>query len=271
MHRPTWKFFFLDVGQGDAQVVVFPGGDALLIDGGGVYYSDFQVGKNILLPFLLQKRIHVRWVAVSHYHADHIRGITEIVGLLKPEALWLSTNPTNDPLYWALMAEVPDSTGVQYITAPTVKKIGGCTIQWLFPKDVITDESPRNNHSQVLKISSPYHSFLFTGDIEKEVEGQLVSENGSLRHVDVLKVPHHGSATSSHLEFLQWVSPQVGDFFLWPSQPFWLSPSKRLGQLQAATYPLYCHCFQGWHSFGFLTDSPAHRDIQVAQAPSLRV
>ncbi len=206
------EVFFLDVGQGDSQVIVFPGGDALLIDGGGVYYSDFQVGRNIVLPFLLQQRIHIRWVAVSHYHADHIRGLTEILRILKPEELWLASDTPEDPLYQALRREVPSSTTLVWTTAPRIKKVGGCTIQWFFPTQVITDVKPHNNHSQVLKISDPHHSFLFTGDIEKEVESQLVNTECSNLQVDVLKVPHHGSATSSSPEFLKCTTPRLAVF-----------------------------------------------------------
>ncbi|MDQ1354925.1 MAG: hypothetical protein QG657_5234, partial [Acidobacteriota bacterium] len=68
------EVFYLDVGQGDSEVVVFPGGDALLIDAGGAYYSsDAQVGMKTVLPFLLEKRIKIKWAAISHFHPDHAR------------------------------------------------------------------------------------------------------------------------------------------------------------------------------------------------------
>ena len=96
--RPGFpEVYFLDVGQGDAHIVVFPGGDSLLIDGGGSGFGDFEAGKQIVLPFILRKRIHIRWIAVSHYHPDHCRGINEIVEVLRPEEVWISSIPDNSP------------------------------------------------------------------------------------------------------------------------------------------------------------------------------
>ncbi|MCP4213171.1 MAG: DUF4131 domain-containing protein, partial [bacterium] len=101
------EIYYLDVGQGDAQLVVFPGGDALLVDGGGTYYSDFQVGRSLVLPFILQKRIRVKWVAVSHYHPDHSVGLSEIIDILKPAELWVSSEATADSFYDRLMKALP--------------------------------------------------------------------------------------------------------------------------------------------------------------------
>lgn len=204
--------FFLDVGQGDAQIVVFPGGDGLLIDGGGVYYSDFQVGRHVLLPFILQKRIRIRWIAVSHYHADHSRGIAEIISILKPEALWLSSITPADRMYRGLLKKTPRSTQIRYIAAPSVIRVGNCRVQWLNPAEILHAARSKNNHSQVIKISSPYHSILFTGDIEMESEKQLADLFCNDIQADVLKVPHHGSATSSSAALLNCVSPRLAIF-----------------------------------------------------------
>ncbi len=91
-YRPgRLEVYFLDVGHGDAEVAVLPNGDALLVDGGGSSFSDFQAGRRLVLPFLLQKRIHVRWAAATHYHPDHAEGLAEIIAILRPEELWLSS------------------------------------------------------------------------------------------------------------------------------------------------------------------------------------
>jgi competence protein ComEC len=206
------EVFYLDVGQGDAQIVVFPGGDALLIDGGGVYYSDFQVGRNILLPFILQKRIRIRWVAVSHYHADHMRGIVEIIAILKPEELWLSSETPGETLYRELIKNTPSATRIRKISAPFELTIGNCRVQWLHPPEFIHARRAKNRHSQVIKVSGGFHSFLFTGDIEIETEEELVARACESLQADVLKVPHHGSATSSTRVFLDCVEPGLAIF-----------------------------------------------------------
>jgi competence protein ComEC len=206
------EVFFLDVGQGDSHVVVFPGGDALLIDGGGVYYSDFQVGRNIVLPFILEKRIHIKWIAVSHYHPDHAYGVAEIIDILKPKELWISSETPDELGYKKLFQAVPSSTRIKKIAAPFTRKIANCTIQFLYPDRFIRENRSHNNHSQVVKISDQYHSFLFTGDIEKEVEADLRDNNCTALQSTVIKVPHHGSASSSSPGFLECVNPRFAIF-----------------------------------------------------------
>ncbi|MCP5047488.1 MAG: DNA internalization-related competence protein ComEC/Rec2, partial [bacterium] len=206
------EVYYLDVGQGDAQVVVFPGGDGLLIDGGGVHYSDFQVGKHIVLPFLLQKRINIKWVAVSHYDADHVGGIIEIIGVLEPEELWLSSEASGERLYRDLLGAVPSSTRVVEIAAPLERKIGGCLVRWVYPEGFLRGERSDNDQSQVMRVSDAYHSFLFTGDIEREAEMDLVDAACAGVDADVIKVPHHGSSTSSGWGFLKCVDPKLAIF-----------------------------------------------------------
>jgi competence protein ComEC len=206
------EVFFLDVGQGDSHVVVFPGGNSLLIDGGGVYYSDFQVGRNIVLPFILEQRIKIKWVAVSHYHPDHAYGVAEIIDILKPKELWISSETPDELGYKKLFQAVPSFTSVKKISAPFIRKIGGCTIEFLYPGRFIRENRSHNNHSQVVKISDRYHSFLFTGDIEKEVEVDLMENNCTSLRSTVIKVPHHGSDSSSSPGFLECVNPKLAIF-----------------------------------------------------------
>lgn len=210
------EVFYLDVGQGDAQVVVFPGGDALLIDGGGAYYSsDARVGVKTVLPFLLEKRIKIKWAAISHFHPDHARGIAEIIPIIKPDELWISSEPGADPAYEQLSRDLPGSLVIKKLHAPFIKTVGpGGTfsIEILTPDHVIKGGPVRNNHSQALKISGPYHSFLFTGDIEAEVETRLAQTICPRLRADVIKVPHHGSRTSSTGSFLKCVQPQWAIF-----------------------------------------------------------
>jgi competence protein ComEC len=205
------EVFFVDVGQGDCQVVVFPGGDALLIDGGGTYYSDFETGKQVLLPFLLQKRIRVKWVAVSHFHPDHVKGIIEILNIIKPGELWLSSRVGDDFFYKSLMkqAAADGTIAIKRLDRSFVKVTGNCTVACLYPQTFISSPFPHNNHSQVLKICDGKHSFLFTGDIEAAVEEFLVENECNRLKADVLKVPHHGSKSSSSLSFLRCAGPRL--------------------------------------------------------------
>ncbi|MCX6584469.1 MAG: DNA internalization-related competence protein ComEC/Rec2 [Candidatus Aminicenantes bacterium] len=210
------EVFYLDVGQGDSQVVVFPGGDALLIDAGGAYYSsDARVGMKTVLPFLLEKRIKIKWAAISHFHPDHARGIAEIIRIIKPEELWISSEPGADLAYEQLSRDLPAAVAVKILHAPFNKTVGPggpCSIEILAPDQTIKGGPPRNNHSQVIKISGPYHTFLFTGDIEAEVETRLADTDCPRLRADVIKVPHHGSRTSSGVDFLKCVAPRCAVF-----------------------------------------------------------
>ncbi len=212
-YRPDHlQAFFLDVGQGDSQCVVFPTGESLLIDGGGTYDSNFEVGKNLVLPFLLQQGVKIKWVAVTHYHPDHAKGIIEILNIVKPQELWLFSRADWDIYYQKLIKELDPTVSLKKITAGFRQKIGRSRIECLFPAAFIRTDRSHNNHSGVLKISDPYHSFLFTGDIEWEVENQLVGQHCPALTADVLKVPHHGSKSSSTIGFLNCVTPELAIF-----------------------------------------------------------
>jgi competence protein ComEC len=209
-YRPgRLEVYFLDVGHGDSEVAVFPDGDALLIDGGGASFSDFQIGRRCVLPFLLQKRIKVRWAAVSHYHPDHVKGMSEIIAILAPDELWLSSAATDDEFYRRLLAALPGKTILKKIRRGFVKNIDGCSITCLSPPEFIQAAQADNNHSMVLRVSDGRHGFLFSGDIERSVEAELVDAFGPELASSVLKLPHHGSRTSSSALFLDAVEPHV--------------------------------------------------------------
>jgi competence protein ComEC len=211
--RPTdLQVFYLDVGQGDSAVVVFPGGDALLIDGGGTYYSDFPVGRRVVLPFLLQMGIGIKWVAVSHYHPDHVRGVLEIIHILRPRELWISSAANANPYYQALLAHPPSGMTVRRVQAGFSTTVAGCRIQVLWPDTFIENNHTHNNHSMVVKVSNSRHSFLFTGDVEGKAEANVVRTNCRGIRADVLKVAHHGSRTSSRPSFLHCVRPRWAIF-----------------------------------------------------------
>jgi competence protein ComEC len=209
-YRPEQlEVYFLDVGHGDAEIVVFPGGDALLIDAGGASFSDFEVGKRLVLPFILQKRIHVRWAAASHYHPDHVKGLAEIIAILQPEELWLASSAPDDGYYKKLLAAKPGRTVIRKVGRGFSRQIDDSRIDCLFPPAFIGSAAAANDDSMVLRATAGPWSFLFCGDIEQGVEAGLADEYGSGLASTVLKIAHHGSRTSSSARFLDLAAPAV--------------------------------------------------------------
>jgi len=208
------EIYFLDVGQGDAQVVVLPGGDSLLIDGGGSRFGDFEVGKQIVLPFILRQGIKIRWIAVSHYHPDHIRGINEIIDILRPEEVWISSTPDENPFYNELIDKCSGDIRIRKIKAGFRIKNGETEISLLFPFQFLQPFRTVNDHSQVIRISHLNKTILFTGDIEERSEMELISRYGKELKCNILKVPHHGSGTSSTVAFLSMTDPDQAVFSL---------------------------------------------------------
>lgn len=206
------EIYFLDVGQGDSHVVVLPGGDSLLIDGGGSGFGDFEVGKQIVLPFILRQGIKVRWIAVSHYHPDHCKGINEIVNILKPEEVWISSAPDENTLYKTLLDNCSGITKIRKVSSGFRIKNGEVEIELLFPFQVLQPFRTRNDHSQVIRISYHNKKVLFTGDIENKAEEKLVSRYGRKLKCNILKVPHHGSNTSSSVKLLKMADPEHAVF-----------------------------------------------------------
>jgi competence protein ComEC len=104
---------------------------------------------------------------------------------------------------------MPKKTLLKKIQRGLVKNIGAAAITCLSPPLFIEAAAAENNHSMVLRVDAGASSFLFSGDIEKEAESELVSTYGPGLAAAVLKLPHHGSRTSSSAAFLDAAAPRV--------------------------------------------------------------
>jgi competence protein ComEC len=160
----------------------------------------------------LQKKIKIDWIAVSHTHPDHVRGIIEIIKILKPSELWMSQKSVKDRYWKELINKSKNITKILYIDSNFKRYVGKCKIECIYPQKVINERYANNNSSQILKISDKHHSFLFTGDIEKKAEYSLINSMDNKLKSDVLKVPHHGSKTSSSMKFIKLVYPKIAVF-----------------------------------------------------------
>lgn len=207
---------FLDVGQGDAAFVVFPNGETMLVDGGGnLRFRDEQdddeaidfepdaprIGEMVVSEFLWEKGYsRINWLVATHADADHIQGLADVASNFSIGSVLSGQYPVGDPEF-AELENVIKRRGIEtrFIAAGDRFEIGGASVEVLHPEKALADVSD-NNSSVVLKITFGARSFLLTGDIEKEAEGELMTNPDALA-VDVVEVPHHGSKTSSTAEF----------------------------------------------------------------------
>jgi competence protein ComEC len=206
--NPDLRVTFLSVGEGDGAVVRFPGSRVMVIDGGGSY-GGFDAGERIVAPYLWsQKIMHVDYIALSHPDLDHFGGLDFIAMNFSPRAFWTTGVPSLDIGYARLMddlarAKIPM---VQVRETAPIVSLGGVAIASLNGGTGIA--TTQNNSSMVLRFSFGGGSLLFTGDIESVGEHAMLASGGDL-HATILKVPHHGSATSSTTSFVAAVHPEV--------------------------------------------------------------
>ncbi len=210
LHAERWNtkgvhVWVFDVGQGDG--IYLDGADRdIVIDGGPTRFGMLEKLATVRFPW----ERHVSVVIATHPHADHIIGLIGLIGTYSIDEI-----VDNGMAYSAPSAEAfdavknrPDSVSVIASAAKQSRFLGpDSSLQILWPPNATTDLHSDNVHARsiVTLLTVGEKKMLFTGDTEAEVESQL----GEIGHVDVLKVGHHGSDTSSSLDFLQMLQPKI--------------------------------------------------------------
>lgn len=206
---------FLDVGQGESTLIEFPEGQRMLIDGGGLPMSDFEIGERVIAPFLWHNKIgRIDYVVLSHPNSDHYGGLPFILRNFNIGEIWESGIEEESVGYTEFKRAVRESGAIhKNVRDGDGLAVSGVTVETMNPPKGYKTNSDRdaNNGSVVLKLAFGKTSFLFTGDIEKEAETLLLSKGSELKST-VLKAPHHGSLTSSTVEFLDKVRPDTAVF-----------------------------------------------------------
>lgn len=199
---------FVSVGQGDGTIISVPFCQNILLDGGGgEEYTDYNSGETVFIPYALRNGYQkINLAIVSHFHGDHCRGIiTALEKLDVMEIVMPDTTPENP--YRKEIERIAREKGIK-CTYPTAGDIfsypSGLTLQFISPDRQDLNSSVENNSSLVIRVSYGKFSALFCGDIHAAVERKYA---GLWGEADVLKVAHHGSATSTTKKFLEEVNP----------------------------------------------------------------
>ena len=188
---------FLDVGQGDASLVLCDG-EAMLIDGGPATASQF------LYSYIRQKVDELDVIVATHPHDDHIGGLPAALNAVPVGVIYSPVTEWNT-ISWGNVAKYAEAQGTPIVVPSEgdTFALGGAlvTILHCWP-----DAWYENDMSIVLRVDYEENSFLFTGDAEEMSEEMMLCDKAYL-HADVLKVAHHGSRWSTIPEFVEAVQP----------------------------------------------------------------
>ena len=216
------RLTLLDVGQGDAILVQFPDAHSLLIDAGGLPAGSFDIGDRVVTPALWALGVRrLDWLAITHGDADHIGGAAGVERNFHPREIWEGIPVPPNPALQALRIQAhADGLAWRQVLAGQALELGGATL------DVVHPASPswerrrvRNDDSVVLRVRFGSVEFLLTGDAGTEFEDAFASRlpRAPLR---VLKVPHHGSRSSSSARFVKLFAPEVALISVGRDNPF---------------------------------------------------
>ena len=244
--RTDLRVTALDVGQGSANLLQFPGGYTALVDGGGSSNNRyFDVGLRIVAPVLWRNKIKtVDLVVLSHPNSDHLNGLLYILEHFKVREVWDNGQivPTVGCRQWHRLIAQKGICHPDFTDIPRHQVRGGVRLDILAPpveflkRRAIEPWRDENNNSLVLKIGYGPASILFPGDIGAPAEAEMVRNcGGDWVQSTVLMAPHHGSGRSNSDLFVQAVAPDHTVISCGWMNRFGFPHPKALGRLKAAS------------------------------------
>ncbi len=209
----------LDVGQGEAIFIQAPGGRQVLVDG-GQDPRELMRALGERMPFWDRS---LDLVALTHPHEDHLAGLVEVIRRYRVDVVMDSAYSQESQVAaaWRAAVEREGASTIWASQGQVVTLDAGITLEVLNPPQPLMIGTPSdvNNNSTVLRLSYGQVSFLLAGDLELEGELSLLDQGVDVRST-VLKVAHHGSGTSSSLEFLSEVRADIMLVSVAPDNPY---------------------------------------------------
>ncbi|MBN2225466.1 MAG: DNA internalization-related competence protein ComEC/Rec2 [Deltaproteobacteria bacterium] len=234
-HPKRLEATFLSVGNGDSCVIKLPGGDIMVVDGGGLPGSSFDTGRYIVAPFLSRERIgRIDYMVLSHPQRDHVGGLIYLMNNFRVGELWVTSDAfLAEEAVPLIVSALSLGTPVITIDSSTPRRTIGTTIIRFLGPGLPSAGEPRdlNNRSLVFRLDYGRFSLLMTGDIEREGFARIQADRLDVSAV-VLKAPHHGSPSSNSLTFLEAVNPRAAIISCGYENPFGFPGKKSLTGLR---------------------------------------
>lgn len=192
---------FIDVGQGDSELVELPDGKVMLVDA-----SEASASQSVLDALEAADVEQVDYLVASHPHADHIGGMEAVLDAYDVESVWAPDAPNTTETYEGFLDAV-EAEGLTIDEAKDGKTIvdaeAGYSVELLAPAEG-TESDDMNDYSAIVHVTYGDTSFLFTGDASAQ---EIVDANPG--HVDVLKAAHHGSETGTDTAVMTETTPGI--------------------------------------------------------------
>lgn len=185
--------YYIDVGQGDCELIEFPDGQTMLIDAGEAESADD------IIKFIKSEGISkLDYVVATHPHADHIGGMSRVLKAFNIGEIYMPDASNNTASFDKMLDVIEEKNITVHEAKSGVNIINseGLSANILAPDG--TEYEELNNYSAVVKIDYGNTSFLFMGDAESDSEYKIYADVSC----DVIKVGHHGSKTSSSQRFV---------------------------------------------------------------------
>ncbi len=229
--------YFLDVGQGDSELIRLKTGENILIDAGT------KESEKELVSYIKELGVSkIDYLIATHPHADHIGGMAQVVKQFDIGKIYMPKIPDKQVpttvTYEKLLTEI-DKKGLKITAAKagmTIFQNGTEKFEILAP--VSTKYDGLNSYSVVTKLTCGGKKFLFTGDAETDSEKDMISKNCDVKS-DVLKCGHHGSSTSTSTAFLKAVNPTTAVISCGVDNDYGHPNKKILNRLENANVKVY--------------------------------